>query len=664
MCKARNDGIGKRAALSAPEEFLGRLLLSSGLPRVSLLAMVDRISILGEASSDVDSAYRNLLVPSASSEWDIMRVGTAEDVGRRLLGRLLAYRRAGTLDLESSSSFFKWLVKECHSASSFKPRPSKKTKGGKSKPSLTISDVSSILSRLNGPTTEEETEGVALAVDASDLDNLMGKRERTVIRDCTGVLEEITESFSREDPRRLNASLEQYSGLDGESESQNPPPSAVAIHLAKQIAALGAKSRWAVTAILKWLPRLSRDVTTADLWTIIFSGKQDDLLSLFLDELALLCIQEWSPTNLQACTTWIKSQSENEMKALSARRVADFLVKTSTLAPPESKSFSDSRLLNTNPEWGTSEAHAACLIRVCLQAAVESAEKGDIRSSPASWLLLLEMIGSRGKKQLVYLTDTLLRYQQEKSESGCVVHLDGAMLRLYLLQPSWMNLGSSPVRTALLRASETHAHVWRRWKSSFDDLLDDAIGNLSSDPRASRILTEYARKHPLLILRKAADFISILEEDATVRDSKTTEGRGVIHGKTISGPAMASFHGRSVQVHIKHWGYSFTEPLWNIVLDIFTGIHKEVLLQSGLSLGFLDLLNTYLRLLSVQLRLLSAESAGKLKGKFADVLNVFGQSNAEGRQAWWGTTVDGTEVRNLLVSCDFLSAQQAIDSIR
>ena len=137
LCKARNDLIGKRAALSAPEEFLGRLLLSSGLPRISLLAMIDRISKLGGTLSDLDSAYRSLLLPSASSEWDIGRVGTSHDIARRLLGRLSAYLRSGTLDEKSSRSFVQWLLKECHSGASSqsaspKQRPSKKEKIGKS----------------------------------------------------------------------------------------------------------------------------------------------------------------------------------------------------------------------------------------------------------------------------------------------------------------------------------------------------------------------------------------------------------------------------------------------------------------------------------------------------------------------------------------------------
>ena len=99
--------------------------------------MIDRISKLGGTLSDLDSAYRSLLLPSASSEWDIGRVGTSHDIARRLLGRLSAYLRSGTLDEKSSRSFVQWLLKECHSGASSqsaspKQRPSKKEKIGKS----------------------------------------------------------------------------------------------------------------------------------------------------------------------------------------------------------------------------------------------------------------------------------------------------------------------------------------------------------------------------------------------------------------------------------------------------------------------------------------------------------------------------------------------------
>ena len=611
----------------------------------------------------MDSAYRNLLVPSASSEWDIGRVGNSEDVARRLFGRLSAYLRAGTLDEKSSSSFVRWLQKECRGASSPKSRPAKKAR--KSKSVVTIPDLSSVSALLRGPFISEKGDSIGPSVDVSDLDDLISKPGSSKkSTNHTNIVDIIQESFSMESPQVLHESLEQYTGTDDVKKS--PTPNQIAVHLSKQIQDLGSKPRWAVTAILRWLPSLSREADTPELWKVIFA-KQDDLLSLFLDELILLCIQAWSQSHIQSCNKWISSINPDELKSLSARRLADFLVKTSKLAPPEMDPLDDTPLLDTNPEWGTSEAHAASVANVCIQAAVESADREpnfDSRNALPAWLVMLQLLGKRGKKQLVYLTETMLSFQKENPDSEGLSLLDGAVLRLYLLQPFWMNVGSSPVRMSLLRASEAHAVSWADWRSPVDAMLDEAINNLASgEPRAARVLNDHARKHPLLILRKTNHFVTVLDEDATVKEG-AIDIRGVVHGKNLSGPAEAWFLGKSVRVHIKHWGFSFTEPLWNIVLDIFMGIPKEVIFQSGISVGFLDLLNTYLRLLSVQLHLLSAEATAKLKVKFAEVLKVFGQSNAKGCQAWWATVVDGSEVRNMLVSCDLLSPQQAIESIR
>lgn len=664
LCKARNDSIGKRAALSAPEDFLGRLLLSSGLPRISLLAMMERISKVASSSTDMDSAYRNLLVPSASSEWDIGRVGSSYDVARRLLGRLSAYLHASTLDETSSGSFVQWLQKECLTTpSSPKKRSPKILKTGKAKAPVSVPDFSAVLSSLGGPSDVVNSESIGPAVHVSDLDSLLSSRECTT--EVSGdILVNLTATFSRESPQELHDVLEKYSAKDDKDRS--PPTAQVTTHLARQIEELGSKPRWAVTALLRWVPLLSKEVATPDLWCIVFA-KQDDLLSLFLDELILLCIQWWSRTHIQKCTAWIKSMTLGQMKNMSARRFSDFLVKTSKLAPPELEVFSETSLLNTNPEWGTSEAHAAALVKVCIEAAVEFSEKEpgfDGRNSPPSWLILLEMLGNRGKKQLAYLTDTLLRFQIENSESICLPLLDVAILRLYLLLPTWMNVGSSPVRMALLRASEAYASSWVTWRSSLDDILDEAIENVfSGEPRASLVLSEHARKHPLLILRKTANFIAALEEDAGVKDV-ASESRGIVQGRNIAGPAEAFYQGKAIKVHVIHWGYSYTESLWNVVLDIFMGIPKEVIFQCGLKLGFLELLNIFLKLLSVQLHLLTGDATNKLKSKLAEVLKVFGQVNSVGYRAWWGTLIDGYEVRNSLVSCDLLSPQEAIESIR
>lgn len=96
LAKARSDSIARRVALSAPVTYLPRLLLCSGLPRASLLTMIDRLGLLGESALDMDMTFRELLAPSASSQWDIGRMGQKKEISRKLLGRLSAYARLFT----------------------------------------------------------------------------------------------------------------------------------------------------------------------------------------------------------------------------------------------------------------------------------------------------------------------------------------------------------------------------------------------------------------------------------------------------------------------------------------------------------------------------------------------------------------------------------------
>ena len=131
LAKARSDLIARRAALTAPTGFLPRLLLCSGLPRASLVTMIDRLGKMGEASDDRESMFSQLLIPSATSQWDIGRLGHRREVARKLLGRLSAYLRMNNIssrkeDATISTSFLEWLSRECSTKE--KPRKSKKQK--------------------------------------------------------------------------------------------------------------------------------------------------------------------------------------------------------------------------------------------------------------------------------------------------------------------------------------------------------------------------------------------------------------------------------------------------------------------------------------------------------------------------------------------------------
>jgi hypothetical protein len=116
LAKAQSDVVARRASLSAPVRFLPRLLLLSGLPRGSLIAMVDRLGRLGDNNPGIDTQYSRLMSPLGSNEWDVGRVGTRRALARRLLGRLDSYFRlydVRTSKVETSFRFVEWLSQQC-----------------------------------------------------------------------------------------------------------------------------------------------------------------------------------------------------------------------------------------------------------------------------------------------------------------------------------------------------------------------------------------------------------------------------------------------------------------------------------------------------------------------------------------------------------------------
>ena len=124
--------------------------------------------------------------------------------------------------------------------------------------------------------------------------------------------------------------------------------------------------------------------------------------------------------------------------------------------------------------------------------------------------------------------------------------------------------------------------------------------------------------------------------------------------------------GVDVNVTVRHWGFSYSEPLWSALLDVVTSIPNELLFGTGLQLGVLDFFATYLKLLSVQLQLLSADKSKRLVEKLLEVFAAFQRANSSSWKRWLGTTMDGMgrEVRHVLMNCNFITPQEAIESLK
>ena len=105
-----------------------------------------------------------------------------------------------------------------------------------------------------------------------------------------------------------------------------------------------------------------------------------------------------------------------------------------------------------------------------------------------------------------------------------------------------------------------------------DDRFQDMFDSLASSGTPQRLvqaLSEGAKKHPLLLLRRLPSLQHTLEVDATACEkNETNEKRGVLFGKSPNGLLTAKTEGELVKVKVTHWGFNFTEGLWVSFLEI------------------------------------------------------------------------------------------------
>ena len=85
-------------------------------------------------------------------------------------------------------------------------------------------------------------------------------------------------------------------------------------------------------------------------------------------------------------------------------------------------------------------------------------------------------------------------------------------------------------------------------------------------------------------------------------------------------------------------------------------------------MGMKDFLEVYLRLVFIQTQLRTSDRFPRLKRKYGDMLKAFEKSNPVEWESWLKSEISDLEslgaVRNVLMSCDFISHQQAIDYVK
>jgi integrator complex subunit 1 len=670
LCKARSDDIGKRAALSAPEAFLARLLLSSGLPRASLLAMVDRLGRLGAAAVDKDKTYHQLLQPPASSEWDIGRVGHRRDVARRLLGRISAYLRPGLVAGSASMTFVEWLAEECTANAPKPTKPKhKKSKSSKAVPPTTISKAASVLSLLQGPALTKADKNRSGDNDES-MEFLEPAKTRCITADFSEAAKFIDLCFANNLTRELDDWLRVR--LSSESPNVAKDVSELPVVLLQAYEKLTARPEWTTNAVSIWVPLTSRLAATRELWGLLFlSREKSKLPPTFLDGVLSRCLACWGTQNVVDCTEWIMSTGVSGLDGYAFDRLVSFLVYTSGRPPCEAESVDTSMPSESSCTWGASERFVSTAAFISLEALKKSSHPAvgiRDRNGAPNWLSLLLLLVRVGKKQLQYITQAVLRELEQTKDDGVKSALLAALLQFYLRYPLWMNVGAANVRTGLVEASEAYSDCWDNWRCSFDDQINDMLESLvNGDLKIAKSLAEFSRKHPLLILRKSSAIVAYLKADATParQEPETVPQRGVVSGKSLDGPLKATLAvGKIVQVHLLHWGFRYTEPIWSAALDVIAAVHKEVLFGGQCLLGLQDMLGIMLNLIDVQSRLYTAGSTTKLKARLREMITMFRDSNPKCYNAWLRSQMEGEDIRNLLVRADIASAQEIIENLR
>lgn len=594
LARSRSDFIAKRAALTAPTSFLPRLLLCSGLPRASLLSMVDRLGKLGEKADDLEKTYNQLLVPSASSEWDIGRLGRRKDVARKLLGRLSAYAQMHDLssakdDEEISITFLEWLSK--FSQSYEKPRKLKSRKE-KAVVSRFLSKLENCDMILDGVTQEPVNDGVRskmeLDGDMSDmtmfLDHSHSFTGQSAMSDSSQIPSFLESVFVNEQVQFLEHWLEAIFGQPlicrktkrGYLMSNNTSidGTEIAFLLLKSYSALERKTEGLGSSIVKWVPILSASSGSPELWSILLSDGQKP--SFLWSNLVARCCQTWSHDHIVSCRDWVLSLPIDDSFDLT--KVVRLLIQSISWGNIEVEAFVGAPLSKRDRTWGFAEDSVRNVIKIAT-ASLKACPDEDVvarirsRNNPPEALVLLLLLSRLGKKQVQLVTQALVEQLKTAEDSHRRILL-ASSLRLYAYFPDHTNLGAAVLRSALKAAVEMYSHDWLLWRSPMDDYFEDLIYAIAYNGTPSRMvqaLADNSKKHPLLVLRKLEKIGALLEEDATVRaETPDTDKRGVVFGRSLDGPVPAKLSGGIIQVTIRHWGYNFTEIIWVSFLDVIS----------------------------------------------------------------------------------------------
>jgi integrator complex subunit 1 len=692
LAKSRTDLIAKRSALTSPTNFLPRLLLCSGLPQASLLTMVDRLGRLGEKVSDVEKVFNELLIPSASSEWDIGRLGNRRELRRRLFGRISAYFRMyniSSLETAESTSltFYKWLSQSCQPVDKSTKSKTKKARLNSAPLFENLDSATHLLFRMpkNSFDCLDNSSMVALDGNAAEMTVFLRLGSVNVV-DYPPKGDEVEENqrflnhvFQHNNPKLLDDWLNQHfvapetfdKGRVRKQQTLAPPKPSLCHHVFAVLMLecyiqLERKVESLASIILSWVPRMSRSTGSPKLWKMLFAEGQKP--SFFWENLLTRCLQCWTRNHICSCRSWLLS--EGKVENVDVLRVVRFLFCVSTFRGIHTAFFADVPVASEDSGWVRSDE----AVRVAAKFSLDCLEISDCgerlrsRNNLSDCLLLLLLIARVGRRQVHLIGDAIMErlpHQNELVQERLLLSL----LRLYAYFPFSMNLGAASLRSNLTKAVEICADHWLSWRSPFDDTLQDVLrcvfGQGGGEVNA-QMLVDTAKKHPLLLLRKLDRIILALVNDAMASNSGENAKEDTMIGQSLEGAVEAIVRGKPMTIQVKHWGYKYTESSWMLVLDVLVAVPQEVLLGCAWKMGLINLLNIYVRLIHIQSQLRTSGRLSMLKERFSVVLGEFKTSTCW--ESWLSSTMiefpSLGAIRNSLTSCGIISHKEAMESIK
>lgn len=599
LARSKSDVIAKRAALSAPSSFLPRLLLCSGLPRTSLLSMIDRLGQLGEVSADLEKTYSQLMVPSAASEWDIGRLGKRKEVSRKLLGRLRAYAQMHKLSNlkegeKISTTFLTWLSSTQVGERSRRQKAKKEKSVVSTQHVASLESCDAILDIVNAEAVES-SDGMAMKVktDSLGINEFLAdcQDHMTAIQscDCTN-LENLEICFNQvvaaEQGDVLDEWLERYVNdlLVQRIESTKASSLRLALgcmllehfnHLERKTESFGA-------TLVKWVPTLSITVGSPKLWSLLLAKGQKP--RFLWSNLISRCSQTWSHSHMAAYREWILLQKD--FQSFDIEKSIRLLLHSVPWANTHVNGLIEPPLSEMDKSWGYTEDYVRAAVEMSIVALLASAidetflSQAVSRSELPDAMVLLLLLAGFGRKQVQLVSQILVQSLASGDENTRRILL-APILRMYSCFPQNVNLGIAALRSALKEAVVLFSPEWLVWRSPVDEVLEDLIVGVvenGSTSRAFQALLEESKNHPLLIMKKLRSMVQHLEQDATARDTELGgDQRILIFGKALTS-VSAKINNKIVRITVRHWGFNYTEFMWLAFFDVIASGNVNFLL--------------------------------------------------------------------------------------